>query len=81
MNIFYEVEPYETLVEKEERLAREKQKEIEEEAEEREMDEKGEEEESDTSLESFENTNRSTNMDILKNQDNLLNNQKTLKGQ
>ena len=77
MKIPYVFQPYETLVEKEERLAHEEMEE--EEEEERDEMEIEEEEEGETSLESIEYPSNPTNKTLLKNQKIIVENQRVLK--
>ena len=82
MKIPYIFQPYESLVEKEERLAHEEMEEGEEEEEEEEGDEmdiQEEEEEGETSLESIDYTSKPTNKMIIQNQKIFVENQRTLK--
>jgi len=86
MKISLFFEPYETLTEKEQRLAYKEDQEIQEEKEEKgegeredmKLEEEGEEE-GETSLESIDFPPRSTNKDIINNQKKTVENQKILK--
>ena len=76
MKIPYVFQPYETLTEKEERLAHE---EMEEEEEEERDEMEIEEEEGETSLESIEYPSNPSNKTLLKNQKIIVENQRILK--